>query len=138
MVVISRKTFVPIAVAACLAITGAPRAVFAQPASAQAAQKNWKDRSEYDLYESITKETSPAKRLELLNAWKDKYPSSDFADARQQLYMSVYGQLGRPGDALAAAGEICRAIPIICPRSRPRSPPSSPSRPRLPPRISLP
>ena len=43
----------------------------AQPASGGAAQKNWKDRAEYDLYESITKEATPAKRLELLNQWNE-------------------------------------------------------------------
>jgi tetratricopeptide (TPR) repeat protein len=80
------------------------------PAFAQAAQggqKNWKDRAEYDLYEAISKpDTAPAKRLDLLNQWKEKYPSSDFADVRQGVYMTTYAQLGRPGDAITAAGEV--------------------------------
>lgn len=98
------------AVAVCLTFGVFPSAALAQP-STQAPQKNWKDRAEYDLYESITKETSPAKRLELLNSWKDKYPASDFSDARQQLFMSTYAQIGKAGDALAAAGNILSRDP---------------------------
>ncbi len=120
MLAISRIGFIPLALAGAAIIAGsqapafaqaaqgAPAAQGAQPAKAagQPAQKNWKDRAEYDLYESITKETAPAKRLELLNSWKDKYPSSEFADVRQQVYMATYAQLGRAADALTAAGEI--------------------------------
>jgi tetratricopeptide (TPR) repeat protein len=113
VLVISRKTLIPLALAAAVTITGAYRPAFAQAAqgAAQGAQKNWKDRAEYDLYESITKETTPAKRLELLNSWKEKYPSSEFADVRQQVFMATYAQMGRPADALSTAGEILAKDP---------------------------
>lgn len=50
----------------------------AQAAGAQPA-KNYKDRAEYDLYLKITQTTDPKARLELLNTWQDKYPTSDYA-----------------------------------------------------------
>src|SRR4051794_3681325 len=92
-----RFTIIHIAFGIGALIVGLHRPVFAQAAaqSTLAAQKNWKDRAEYDLYEAITKETAPSKRLELLNSWKEKYPLSDFADARQQLFMSTFSQVGR-------------------------------------------
>lgn len=104
MLAISKKFFLPLALAAVITVAVTDRPVFAQ--AAQGAQKNWKDRAEYDLYEAITKETAPAKRLELLNQWKEKYPSSEFNDVRQQVFMATYAQVGRPADALNLAGEI--------------------------------
>jgi tetratricopeptide (TPR) repeat protein len=108
---ISKKSFLPLALAAAMTVAVTHRPVFAQAAegAAQGAQKNWKDRAEYDLYDAISKETAPAKRLELLNQWKEKYPSSEFNDVRQGAFMGTYTQLGRPGDALSIAGEILGA-----------------------------
>lgn len=110
MLVISRKSFLPLALAAALAVAATQTAAFAQAAQG-GAQKNWKDRAEYDLYEAITKETAPAKRLELLNQWKEKYPASDFNDTRQGFYVGTYAQLGRHGDSMNVAGEILAADP---------------------------
>jgi tetratricopeptide (TPR) repeat protein len=109
----SRTIVIPLSFAVWAFTVGFDRPVFAQtaPASTQAAQKNWKDRAEYDLYEAITKETTPSKRLEYLNSWKDKYPLSDFADARQQLFMSTFSLVGRVDDALATSGEILAKDP---------------------------
>jgi hypothetical protein len=114
VLVISRKSLLPLAVAAAIAFVGTRQPVFAQaaqPSSTQAPQKNWKDRAEYDLYDSITKETQAAKRLELLNTWRDKYPSSEFADVRQQLYMQTYQELGRWPDVFATAKDILNKDP---------------------------
>jgi len=44
----------------------------------QAPEKKVKDRAEYDLYDSITKEQNPTKRLEFLNTWKEKYAETDY------------------------------------------------------------
>src|SRR5271156_2700570 len=41
--------------------------VSAQEPAAQAGAKNWKDRGEYDLYDSILKDTTPQTRLDKLN-----------------------------------------------------------------------
>src|SRR5579884_819980 len=56
-------------------------------------QKNWKDRAEYDLYDAISKDTNPQSRLEKLKQWQEKYPTSDFADLRQEVMLKTYAQL---------------------------------------------
>lgn len=110
MLVISKKSLLPLALAAAVAIAVPHSPAFAQ--AAQGAQKNWKDRAEYDLYEQISKpDTAPAKRLELLNQWKEKYPASDFADVRQGVYMTTYAQMGRAGDAITSACEVLAKDP---------------------------
>ncbi len=81
------------------------------PATSQTPQKNWKDRPEYDLYESITRESAPAKKLELLNTWNERYPASDFADVRQQEYLTVYSQLGQSADVLTVASDMLAKNP---------------------------
>ena len=83
----------------------------AQPAAGGAAQKNWKDRAEYDLYESITKEATPAKRLELLNQWNEKYPATEFKLERQLLYLDTYQKLGQAPKILESAKNIIAIDP---------------------------
>lgn len=68
----------------------AGQAAFAQAPAAQA--KQWKE-GEYNLYVSTTKETQPAKRLDLLDSWKQKFPSSDYADVRQGVYLKTYSEI---------------------------------------------
>lgn len=81
-----------------LALTGllgpAP-AMFGQAAapSSTAPQKNWKDRAEYDLYDSITKDTNPKTRLDKLKEWESKYPTSEWADTRVQALLTTYAAL---------------------------------------------
>ncbi|HLJ44545.1 MAG TPA: hypothetical protein VKU01_00970 [Bryobacteraceae bacterium] len=75
-------------------------------AFAQQAQKNWKDRAEYDLFDAISKDNAPASKLDKLNQWKDKYPVSDYADARDTLFLTTYAALGKVQEALATAKTI--------------------------------
>jgi hypothetical protein len=82
-----------------------------QPAAGGAAQKNWKDRAEYDLYEAITKEATPAKRLELINSWNEKYPTTDFKLERQLLYLDTYQKLGQAPKILDSAKNIIAIDP---------------------------
>ncbi len=56
-------------------------------------KKEVKDRAEYDLFVSVTKETNDAKRLEYLNTWKEKYPDSAFKVERLQYYLNTYKNL---------------------------------------------
>jgi hypothetical protein len=83
----------------------------AQPAAGGAPQKNWKDRAEYDLYESITKEAAPAKRLELLNQWNEKYAASEFKLERQLLYLDTYQKLGQAPKMIDAAKQVVAIDP---------------------------
>jgi tetratricopeptide (TPR) repeat protein len=82
-----------------------------QPASGQPAQKNWKDRAEYDLYNGIVKEQDPNKRLTLLNSWKEKYPASDYAPERVQIYLTTYSGLNQPDKVIATGNEILQSDP---------------------------
>jgi tetratricopeptide (TPR) repeat protein len=113
----SRKYVLPAAVLAAFALGFIPAKAVAQaaqqPAGQQAgqAQKNWKDRAEYDLYESIGKAADANQRLTLLNQWKEKYPASEFSDLRDVLFMETYRQLGRGGDMLNAANTVLSKDP---------------------------
>lgn len=76
-----------------------------------AKKKEWKDRAEFDLYDAITKEAAPAKKLDLLNTWKEKYPASDYGYERQLLYINTFAALGKFDDLLAVAGQILASDP---------------------------
>lgn len=82
-------TFLSLAIAA--GQTGGSQQSSGQPA--QPAQKNYKDRGEYDLYSKITQTQDPKARLDLLNQWQDKYPQSDFADDRLKYFINTLAQL---------------------------------------------
>ena len=75
------------------------------------AAKNWKDRAEYDLYDSITKATDANKRLELLNTWKSKYPQTDFVAERNAFYVSTYQGLNQGQNLLNFCKETLAATP---------------------------
>ncbi|MFB3776435.1 MAG: hypothetical protein ACE141_02460 [Bryobacteraceae bacterium] len=77
----------------------------------QAPQKNWKDRAEYDLADGIQKATDNNKKLELLNTWKQKYPTSDFNLDRLQLFLVTYSALNQPDKVLETGAEILAADP---------------------------
>jgi hypothetical protein len=78
---------------------------------AQAPQKNYKDRAEYDLYSSILKETNPTQKLALLNQWKEKYPQTEFKDERQGLFLLTYVQLNRGKEVMDTAKEMLTTDP---------------------------
>jgi len=77
----------------------------------QEKKKEWKDRAEYDLYESITKSSDPKVWLDTLDKWTKQYPQSDYADVRRQMYLATYRQLNRPRDAFNAALEVLKDNP---------------------------
>jgi tetratricopeptide (TPR) repeat protein len=67
----------------------------AQGGQKQQQGKNWKDRAEYDLYNSIAHEQDLKKRLDLLDQWTQKYPKTDFEDLRVQAYLGTLGPLSQ-------------------------------------------
>jgi tetratricopeptide (TPR) repeat protein len=69
----------------------------------QAAQPQWKDRAEFDLFELIRKEQNPQARLQLLQQWEQKYPETDFKDGRYELLVQTYQQLGRAKEMMDTA-----------------------------------
>jgi len=76
-----------------------------------AKKKEVKDRAEYDLYVSVTKETNDAKRLEYLNTWKEKYPDSAFKLERLQYYLNTYKGLNNGAKMLDAARQLTAEDP---------------------------
>jgi tetratricopeptide (TPR) repeat protein len=100
-VVLFKKVIVAMTVAAVLAIG----------VVAQEKKKEWKDRAEYDLYESITKTQDPNQWVGLLDKWKAAYPQSDYADIRRQMYLTAYLKLNKPREAFNEAQEVLKDNP---------------------------
>jgi hypothetical protein len=73
-----------------------------QPAAA-AKEPQYKDPAEFTLYDSILKDTTPKTKLEKLQEWQTKYPATEFAKQRKQLFLNTYVALNQPKDAVAAA-----------------------------------
>jgi hypothetical protein len=73
---------------------------------AQAPQKQWKDRAEYDLFDSIRKEQNATTKLQLLKSWKEKYPNSDFKVDGGLQAMDAYRASGNGKEMLNAAKEV--------------------------------
>ena len=100
-----KKTFISLVTVAVLALTA-----FAQAPAP--AQKNWKDRAEYDLYEAIIKpDATPAARLQNLDKWKSTYPMSEYADVRQKIYLVTYVQMNNHRAAVDTAVDILKMDP---------------------------
>ncbi len=95
-----------------LALTGmlgpVPARMFGQAAapSSAAPQKNWKDRAEYDLFDSITKDTNPKTKLEKLQQWEKQYPMTEWIKERRTLFLTTYAALNDPKNAVEAAKAI--------------------------------
>lgn len=74
--------------------------------------KEWIDRGEYELVaEQIGKATDPAKKLDLLNQWKQKYPNTKFGWERLGAYLVTYQQMGKAKEMFETAKEMSAADP---------------------------
>ena len=78
---------------------------------AQAKEKKPKDREEYDLFNSVLKETDPTKKIGLLDQWKQKYAETDYLEERWKFYMQAYQQANQPAKAIEAAKEVLKIVP---------------------------
>jgi len=76
------------------------------PGFSQAAQPNWKDRAEYDLFDAIQKEADLKKKAALINQWKEKYPGTEFKKQRVGLLLQTFQQLGDIPNLVVAAKEL--------------------------------
>jgi len=77
-----------------------------------AQQPEWIDRGEYELVaEQIAKATDPAKKIELLNQWKQKYPNSKFGWQRLGQFLVTYQQLNKAKEMFDTAKEMTAADP---------------------------
>src|SRR5262249_21888791 len=75
------------------------------------AEKKVKDQGEFDLYTNSTKTTDAAKRLAVLNSWKEKYPDTDFKEERLMIYLTTYQQLNQPAKMIETSKEILAINP---------------------------
>ena len=99
-----QKFYKMVAAVAFVAVLGG------QAAFGQAAQKTWKD-GEYDLYKPVESDTNPATRLPKLDAWKAKFPVSDFETERQANYLATYQALKKGPEIYATGKEILAKDP---------------------------
>lgn len=101
--------FKPSKILLVIAMTGlfsmTPLRMFGQatPPSSDKPQKNWKDRAEYDLYNSIAMDTNMKTRLDKLKQWQMQYPMTDYANERRILFLTTYLALGDAKNATEAA-----------------------------------
>jgi tetratricopeptide (TPR) repeat protein len=80
-------------------------------AVAAAHAQKWSDRSEYDIVLAVRSEAIPAKRLELLEQWKQKFPKSELQQVRAELQLSAYEALGDTANMLKIAQEMIAKDP---------------------------
>jgi hypothetical protein len=114
--VLSNKSL-GIAVAA-IAVVGGLMLGVAGPGRAQdtkapdkAPGPQFKDNAEYQLADGASKEADPAKRLGLLQQWKEKYPTTEYADARQDMFLVAYQQSNQARQAFDQALDILKTRP---------------------------
>jgi tetratricopeptide (TPR) repeat protein len=58
------------------------------------------------LYSSILADTNPKTKLDKLQEWQTKYPATEFAKPRKQLFLNTYVASNQPKEAVAAAKQI--------------------------------
>jgi len=87
------KSAAAIAVFGAVVVTGTAQEALGQAAQ---SQKKVKDQGEFDLFNAVTKDTDPAKKIQDLTAWADKYPDSDYKYDRLFLFMQTYSQAKPP------------------------------------------
>jgi hypothetical protein len=76
-----------------------------------AKPKQVKDQMEYDLFTAATKETDPAKKIQHLLTWKEKYPESDYKNDRLVLMITTYQALRDGEKMLTTAQELLKNDP---------------------------
>jgi hypothetical protein len=81
------------------------------PDKDKAPAKQFKDNAEFELADSASKQADPAKRLVTLQQWKEKYPTTEYADERQDMFLVAYGQLNQPRQAFDQAVDILKTRP---------------------------
>jgi len=83
----------------------------AQEPKADAPKKDWqKGQEEYNLFQAYQK-ADPKGKIEALDKWKAAFPTSDFAEEREEQYLSVYQQLNMARQAFDKAAEILKTRP---------------------------
>lgn len=103
MLVISRNTLLRIALAMAPAFLSVPYPASGQEAAAQTGQATWKDQAESDLYQAMSKETDPQKKIQMFQQWKEKYPTSAMGQYFLPLYVQAIQTIAAPLGTLYAS-----------------------------------
>ncbi len=82
----------------------------ALPSPQEQAEKRPKDQQEYELINKTFKEANPATKLQLLDQWTEKYPTTAFDEERIRLYMASYQGTDQGAKAVETAQEILKKI----------------------------
>src|SRR5262245_39809469 len=70
------------------------------------AAKQYKSPEEYNLHGPVTKDLGTndmTKDIAGVDAWKEKFPDSEWASNRQLLYVQAYSRASQPAKAIEAA-----------------------------------
>jgi len=79
--------------------------------AAQEPKKEWKNgQEEYNLFQAYQKADAKGK-VEALDKWKAAFPTSDFAEEREEQFLIVYQQVGMNRQAFDKAAEILKTRP---------------------------
>jgi hypothetical protein len=100
------KRFAAAAAWSVLVIAGTMQPVRAQGGAAAAPKKNYQT-GEYELYNAAQTDFNGknfSKAVTDLDAWKQKVPTSDYADERSVLYIQTYAALKQHDKVLEVAG----------------------------------
>ena len=82
--------------------------------AAQPIKKQLKDQAEHDLYNRALNAEDPAREIEALEQWTQRYPASDYRDDRLYLFMQAYNKLDQPERVLDyGARLIARGLPSV-------------------------
>ncbi|MBM3737177.1 MAG: hypothetical protein FJW39_15460 [Acidobacteria bacterium] len=81
----------------------------------QKKEKKVKDQGEYDVYMAATKEQDPAKKLQYLQQWRDKYKDTDYLEDRQVLFIDTYQKLRQGDNMWNASVELLQINPASVP-----------------------
>lgn len=82
---------------------------------AVAQEKKVKDQAEYDIFMAASKETDPAKKIQLLQQWKEKYPTSDYKEDRLVMIIDGYQRLRQGDNMWATSVELLQMNPSSVP-----------------------
>ena len=90
---------------------GPPIARAQSAAAPGTTQPQWKDRTEFDLYQAASTGKDPAGNIDKLDQWTKQYPDTQFKTLRQELYLTNYVQQAKLQDAVKTAKDMLATDP---------------------------
>src|SRR5882762_6183090 len=85
--------------------------VFAIGVAPTLAQKRIADQREYELYQQVSREREPIKRLAVLLEWETAYPNTDFQRERLVWLAVSYKESGQAANSFMRATQLLKLDP---------------------------